>query len=606
MRRVVGILVALFVGTAVLPAPTSTLASPHIAPVSHGDTASATLNGIDQFITSVMTEWEVPGLAIAVVHDGEIVLSKGYGYRNVEEELPVTPQTLFAIGSITKSFTVTTLGMLADEGKLDWDEPVRTYLPDFQLMDDVANEYMTPRDLVTHRSGLPRHDILWYGSSLTRRELFDRLRYLEPSQEFRAVWQYQNLMFMTAGYLAGQLAGTTWENLAQTRIFDPLGMSRSNFSVEDMKKSDDFSYPYTMADDEVIKIDFRNIDEVGPAGSINSSVEEMVRYVQFFIDEGEWDGEQLLSKANARQMQTPQMVIPGAVRYEELGHTQYGMGLFITTYQGRKLVHHGGGIDGFISLLSFMPTEKLGMIVLTNLSGNNPVPTIVMRGVYDRVLELDPVDWMGRVREQQAEAEETEEEGEEVAGRVEGTSPSHDLEDYAGNYEHPGYGVISVEVDGEQLRANYTSFSATLEHVHYDVFEAPENPVVAFSGFQVVFRYNKRGEITELLAPMEPSVEDIVFTRVADETMRERAFLEPFVGEYELGETVLAVSLKGDDKLALSVPGQPTYELVPTRGTSFDLKGLSGYWLEFKRDDSGAVKELVLNQPNGTFVAARK
>jgi len=606
MRRIVAVLIALFVGYAVLPAPVSTLASPYVAITAHGDTTTATVNGIDEFITSVMDEWKVPGLAIAVVQDGEVILSKGYGYRSVDEELPVTPQTLFAIGSITKSFTVTMLGMLADEGKLDWDEPVRSYLPDFQLMDEVATEYMTPRDLVTHRSGLPRHDLLWYGSPLTRRALYERLRYLEPNEEFRAVWQYQNLMFMTAGYLAGQLAGTTWEELVQARIFDPLGMSQTNLSVENMQRSGDFSYPYNMADDVVSKIDFRNIDEVGPAGAINSSVEEMIRYVQFFIDKGEWDGEQLLSKANVQQMQTPQMVMGGTVQYEELGHTQYGMGLFITTYRGRKLVHHGGGIDGFISLLSFMPNEKLGMIVLTNLSGNNPVPTIVTRGVYDRVLELESVDWMGRTKEQQTKAEEAAEKAEEHSAQIEGTAFSHALEDYAGKYEHPAYGVISVEVDGEELEATFNSFSATLEHFHYDVFEAPEDPVVAFSGFQVIFRYNKRGEVNELLVPLESNVDDIVFTRVADEAMRDRAFLEPFVGEYDTGNAVLTVALRGDDTLTLTVPGQPTYELVPTRGTSFELKGLSGFSLEFKRDGSGAVSELVLYQPNGTFVATRR
>ncbi len=605
MRRYVAILLALLVGYAVLPTPTS-FAAPHAATPEHGDSAKSTINGIDEFIVSVMDEWEVPGLAIAVVRDGEVILSKGYGYRNREDQLPVTPRTLFAIGSITKSFTVTTLGVLVDEGKLDWDEPVRSYLPDFQLVDEVATEHMTPRDLVTHRSGLPRHDLLWYGSPLTRRELYERLRYLEPSQEFRRVWQYQNLMFMTAGYLADKVAGMSWEELTRARIFEPLDMERSNFSVKDMQRADDFSYPYTMADDVVRKIDFRNIDEVGPAGSINSSVEEMIRYVQMHIDEGAWNGEQLLSKANAQQMQTPQMVIGGTVQYDELGHTQYGLGLFITTYRGRKLVHHGGGIDGFISLLSFMPNEKLGMIVLTNLSGNNPVPTIVTRGVYDRVLELDPVDWAGRVKEQQAKAEDAEEQGEEHSVRIEGTAPSHPLEDYAGSYQHPGYGVIDVEVEGEQLVASFNSFTTKLEHFHYDVFEAPENPIVAFSDFQVVFRYNKNGVINELYVPLESSVDDIVFTRVADEAMRERAFLEPFVGEYELGSTVLTVALKGEDTLTLTVPGQPTYELVPTRGTSFELKGLSGYSLEFKRNDSDAVGELVLYQPNGTFVATRK
>lgn len=566
----------------------------------------ATVNDLDAYIVRVMEEWEVPGLAIAVVRNGEVILSKGYGYRDVDEQRPVTDRTLFAIGSISKSFTVTLLGMLEDEGKLDWDESVRRYLPDFQLYDEVATEYMTPRDLVTHRSGLPRHDLLWYGSALTRQELYERLRYLEPSREFRAAWQYQNLMFMTAGYLAERIEGRSWETLVRERILEPLGMSRSNFSVVDMQKADDFAYPYHENDGDVRQIDFRNIDEIGPAGSINSCVREMIDYVQFHIDKGKVGDEQLLSQINAEQMQMPQMAIQSTITYDELGHTSYGMGFFVTTYRGRKLVHHGGGIDGFISLLSFMPRERVGMIVLTNMTGNNPVPTLVTRGVYDRVLELEPIDWIGRAKEQEAKAEESENTASGADERVEGTSLSHEPAEYAGNYAHPAYGVIEIAVEDDGLVATFHGESSRLERVHYDVFELPENPLIPFSGRKVLFRYDKRGDINELLVPLEPAVDDIVFERVAEETMRQRAFLEPFVGEYELAGTVLTVELRGEDTLTLTVPGQPTYELVPIRGTSFDLRGLSGYSAEFRRDADGAVVALVLRQPDGTFSAERK
>ncbi|MGD8868628.1 MAG: serine hydrolase [Gemmatimonadales bacterium] len=477
----------------------------------------ATVNDLDAYIVQVMEEWKVPGLAIAVVRDGEVILSKGFGHRDVDEQRPVTDRTLFAIGSISKSFTVTLLGMLEDEGKLDWDEPVRRYLPDFQLYDDVATKYMTPRDLVTHRSGLPRHDLLWYGSALTRRELYERLRYLEPNREFRAVWQYQNLMFMTAGYLAEQIEGSSWEALVRERILEPLGMSRSNFSVVEMQRADDFAYPYHENDGDVRQIDFRDIDEIGPAGSINSSVREMIDYVQFHIDKGKVGDAQLLSQSNAEQMQMPQMAMQGEIPYDELGHTSYGMGFFVTTYRGRKLVHHGGGIDGFISLLSFMPRERVGMIVLTNMTGNNPVPTLVTRGVYDRVLGLDPIDWIGRAKEQEAKAEESETTASGGDERVEGTSRSHELADYAGSYAHPAYGMIEITAEDDGLVATFHGESSRLERVHYDVFELPENPLIPFSGLRVLFRYDKRGDINELLVPLEPAVDDIVFERVAEE-----------------------------------------------------------------------------------------
>lgn len=297
------------------------------------------LTSLDEFISSVMREWKVPGLAIAVVKDGKVIVSRGYGYRDMEKKLPVTPQTLFAIASITKSFTVSALGMLVDEGKFDWDKPVRDYLPGFRLSDQIATEQMTARDLVAHRSGLPSHDLMWVDTDFTRKEMFDRLRYLRPSKPFRSNYQYQNLMFMTAGYLAGQIAGMTWEFLVKQKILGPLGMNHSNFSVNDSQNSENFALPYVRVDEEVKNVPFRNVDEVGPAGSINSNVEEMIRYVQFHITKGRYGGKQLLSQHCAEQMQTPQMVIPGAIQYDELGHNSYGMGFFVTTYRGQKLVY---------------------------------------------------------------------------------------------------------------------------------------------------------------------------------------------------------------------------------------------------------------------------
>jgi len=565
------------------------------------------LKGFDAFATSVMKEWKVPGMAVAVVEDGQVILAKGYGYRDLENKQPVTSKTLFAIGSVTKSMTVTILGMLSDEGKIDWDQPVQEILPEFRLHDEVATRQMTPRDLVTHRSGLPRHDLMWYGAAFTREELFNRLRYIEPSHPFRSTFQYQNLMFMTAGYLAGHVAGTTWEDLIREKIFQPLDMTRSNFSVDGMQKSDDFALPYAVLEDNVIKIPYRNIDEIGPAGSVNSCVEEMIRYVNLHLNKGKHGDEQLLSETMAQQMQTPQMPMAGTIRYEELGHNSYGMGLFITTYRGHVLIHHGGGIDGFISLLSFMPQKKIGAMILTNMSGNNPVPTIISRNLYDRLLGLDPIDWVSRIKELEEENEnaEADAEDDEYSDRKEGTTPSHDLTDYTGQYEHPGYGIVTVELADEALNLSFNSFHCPLQHYHYDIFEIPESPMDPLEELKVTFFYNKKGDIDQLAIPLESSVDDIVFQLVVDESLSQKDVLVQFVGQYELGSTVITVDLRGEDTLTLTVPGQPTYTLVPTREMNFDLKGMNGFSVEFKKDTHGEIVEVVFYQPNGTFVAKK-
>jgi CubicO group peptidase (beta-lactamase class C family) len=206
--------------------------------------AQAELDGFDAFVEQALKDWKVPGVAVAVIKGDKVMLLKGYGFRDVEMQLPVTPRTLFAIGSITKSFTVTTLGMLMDEGKVDWDQPVRAVFPKFKMYDPVLTEQMSVRDLVTHRSGLPRHDSVWYTSDFSREDLVSRLQYLEPNKPLRSTFQYNNLMFMTAGYIAGQLNSTTWEDAVSERILYPLGMTATNFSELATQNAADFAEPY--------------------------------------------------------------------------------------------------------------------------------------------------------------------------------------------------------------------------------------------------------------------------------------------------------------------------------------------------------------------------
>lgn len=603
MRKLLALLLIGLIGISPLAAPATAVPAPEaVAP-------AAALAGLDEFVAGAMKDWKVPGVAVAVVKDGQVILSKGYGTRDADKQLPVTPKTLFAIGSITKSFTVTALGMLADDGKLDWDKPVREYLPEFRLYDSVASDHMTPRDLVTHRSGLPRHDALWYNSTFTRKEMIERLRYLEPSKDFRSAYQYNNLMFLTAGYLAGRLAGTSWEELVRTRIFGPLGMIGSNFSVTDSQKSSDFAQPYTTVKEEIKKIPFRGIDEMAPAGSINSNIEDMTRYLLFHLNQGKAGDRQLLSATNAQQMQSPQMVIPSALRYPEIGHSAYGMAFVVSSYRGHKMVQHGGAIDGFIALLTFLPQDNIGVVVLTN-STVRALPNVITYNVFDRLLGAEPAPWSARLKELQQKEEESEEEAKKkgYTPRKEATQPSHPLADYAGDYEHPGYGVAAFAVaeDKAGLKITYNRMTSPLKHFHYDVFEVPENPLDPFEKAKVQFLMSVNGDIDRVLVPLEPNVKEIVFTRRAEKKMRERSFLEPLAGDYTLGAVTVQVTLKGEDTLVLVVPGQPPYELVPTRGLSFDLKGLTGFSVEFKKDAAGAVTEAVFYQPNGTFVAQRK
>ena len=535
-RILASLLVApIFARTVIAQAP-----APAPAPASRA--TQRALSGLDQFVASQMTEWHVPGLALGIIQDGRVVLLKGYGFRDVDQKMPVTPRTLMAIGSNSKSFTVVLMGMLVDSSKLDWDKPVRDYLPDFQLHDELATEAMTPRDLVIHRSGLPRHDLFWYGGSLGREEMYRRLKYLEPNTSFRGRWQYQNLMFMTAGYLVEKRTGRSWDDLIRERLFTPLKMARSNTSVRDLPASDDAALAYVWrpcpaaptaatgdasapggtggADGSscgLVKVSYRNIDAVAPAGSINSSVEEMLHYVQFHIDSGRYEGRAILSKANDMLMQTPQTLVgPQPIWPDDFGMATYGLGLAVMPYRGHKLVQHGGGIDGFISQMSWLPKERIGVVVLTNMSGNNPVPNLVTENVLDRLLGLAPFDWVGRARQQtqEGEAAQKKQRDERAAARKPNTTPSHELAAYAGTYETPGYGRVTVRANGPVLELSFTGFTARLKHYHYDIFEVDDPAEIQPLSGLVTFLMDQKGDIDRIAIPFEPSVKDIEFTRV--------------------------------------------------------------------------------------------
>jgi len=559
------------------------------------------LKGLDDYISQTIDLWKVPGVGVAVVKDGKTIFSKGFGYRNVEKKLPVTPDTIFAIGSATKAFAAASIGLMVDDGKLEWDKPVKNYLPTFKLHDPFATERMSPRDLLCHRSGLPRHDLMWYNSSSKREEIFDRLQYLEPSRDFRTDFQYQNLMYMTAGYLAGKVSGLGWEALVRQRIFEPLGMTNSNFVVEESQETPDFALPYEEKEEVVKQIPFRNITEVGPAGSINSSITQMVNWVLLQLNKGKFGETQVVSESVMKQAHSPQMVIADPLWGElmQAEYITYGLGWFIQPFRGHTLIHHGGNIDGFSAFVSFMPDQNAGVIVLTNLDGNFATQTIAY-SIYDRLLGLDQIDWNGKFKAVVDKLKAAQKEGKEKsdAARKTDTKPSHDLDAYVGEYEHPGYGVFSVTKNGDGLLATFNAIPMPMEHYHYDIFEGVPKEIDA--RFKIFFYGDVKGNIDRLEIQLEGSVKAQIFTRMPDKTMKDASFLASFVGKYELiPGMVLEVSLRGADTLIVTVPGQPTQELVPYQGTTFNIKGAPGFSIEFKGG------EAVVTQPNGVFVAKK-
>ena len=476
--------------------------------------------GFDAHVARVMADWHVNGSAIAVVKGGEVIFSKGYGWRDAERRLPVDQHSLFAIGSASKAFTSTGLGILVDRGLLGWDQPVHELLPGFALMDEFASKRITPRDLLCHRSGLPGHNMMWFGSPADRATLVDRLAYIQPNRDFRTTFQYQNMMFVTAGLLIEKLTGQTWEDFTRKEIFEPLGMHSSNFSVAVSAAGDNAAMPYRLENGSVVRIPFANIDAVGPAGSINSNLVDMVQWVKLQLEHGEVDGRRVVSSENMAHIHAPTMPIPddyfGPVgRYPDLCFESYGLGWFVQHYRGRRLIHHGGHIDGFAALISFMPEIDTGVVFLSNDNRTFYVLPLPLN-VYDLLLGEEMQPWSERVLGalDEGAALQMQARAQTGAGQVEGAAPTHPLSAYTGAYRHPGYGDLEVLLQEGGLAVDFNGQVFPLAHFHYDVFSGTYEEEGVAKWVRIQFQYDLDGRIQAVDVPFEPAVAPVRFRRV--------------------------------------------------------------------------------------------
>lgn len=471
------------------------------------------LEGFDQYIAEQMSEWHIPGLAIGVLLKNEIILAKGYGYADLRNQIPVTPETIFPIGSASKAFTTLALGILADEGCFDWDHPIRDYLPWFKLSDPLATERITARDLACHRSGLPRHEFFWFNSSATRRELAERLSHLALFRDFRATYWYQNLTYIVAGELIHDRTGQSWEEFVTERIFHPLTMTSTFPSHAGLILAQNRALPYTDRDERLIEINYQNLDVIGPAGGINSQLLDMLKWVALHLNQGHHAGGQLISRAGLTQLHSPQVVIPDPQKYPETPIANYALGWRVIPYRGHKAIRHGGNVTGFASHVTFMPEEQLGVVILSNKEPN-PVLQNILYNLYDRLLGLRPIDWNQRLQNDLTEMKRKQEERKQATASTQktGTLPSHPLADYCGIYEHPGYGKISIGLTQDTLTITYNSLTFQMAHYHYDIFEYLF-PLWGVT-LKVHFFTDIKGEVGSLAIPFDSSVPDIIFKRV--------------------------------------------------------------------------------------------
>lgn len=573
---------------------------------SRAELAREALAGFDEFVEASLEKWKVPGASVGIFAGGEIVMAKGFGLRDVEAKLPVTERTLFPIGSSTKAITAFVLSTLVAEGKLAWDEPVVKFAPRFALKDRARTDRMLVRDLLTHGSGYPRHDLVWSGSAATRDELVARLAFLEPVADLRAEWNYNNLMYVTAGWLAEQVTSKSWEDCVRERVFAPLAMRDSGFSTAVLETTADHARGYAEVKRKIAPKPYRETATVGPCGSIHSNVVEMLAWVRANL------GDERASASGdfdvSAELHAPRMTIQGGSDRPDIGPTSYALGWFVEPYRGHQRLHHGGNIDGFSALVSFLPADGLGLVVLTNKDSTG-VPELLMRHAIDRVLGLPPVEWSEsalRMREVALAASDAAATKKDVA-RKSGTQPAHALVDYAGTYFDPGYGRLEVALEGEGLALVFGGARTALEHWHFETWNAApaKGSDSLLAGTKLLFVTNVRGDVEAVRIALEPRVADIVFAKEADARTKDPAYLAALSGEYDLAGAVIRVDLSAG-KLRVTVPGQPTYTLVPKAYDEFELAEAPIFRVRFGRDADDAVSTLTFDQPNGVFEAKRR
>lgn len=441
---------------------------------------------LDDYVARAVKTFEVPGLSLAIVKDGKVVMAKGYGVRKLGEPTAVDENTLFGIGSNTKAFTAAALATLVDEGKISWDDRVYQRLPGFQMYDPYVSHEMTIRDLLTHRSGmgLGEGDLLfWPHTNYTRDEIVYRLRFMKPVSSFRSHFAYDNLLYMTAGQIIPAVTGEPWDDYVRERILLPLGMTATNLSTAAFKPGNDYAWPHSKVDGKLQPVPFQNLDNVGPAGSINSSSAEMAKWLLLQLNHGKFlDREgRLFSERDSREMWTPQTILPtpeasGPLAGLRSNFAAYGLGWMLRDYHGHKMVGHGGGVLGFVSQVMLVPEENLGVVILTNAEQGGAGGSILYH-ILDHYLALKPADWITAFKgsDEQEEKEAAETLKKQDAGRAAYSKPSLPLENYAGVYTDAWYGPATIRLENAKLvfSLDHTpSAVADLQHWQYDTFKA--------------------------------------------------------------------------------------------------------------------------------------
>ena len=434
-------------------------------------------SAVDRIVREAMKSWGVPGVALVVVREGQVAYFNGFGRRDVDRPEPIDPDTLFPLASCTKAFTVADLALLADDGRLKWDDPVRQHVPDFHLADPNADNLVTLRDLVSHRTGVRGHDLLWYKAPWGQEESIRRMSRMPLEGQFRSTYAYNSIMFMVAGKAVGKFHTDGWAGFTRERLLTPLGMKNTVLTGAEFARNGNRAHGYRRNHDgQFMAVPQYPMPVPNSAGSVYISARDLGNWLLFQLGDGTWRGKRLLSSESLEEMHKPQVVIPlddaAKGTFPEAHLLSYAMGWNVSDYRGTRIVQHAGWIDGYRVHLTLLPEQHAGFAILCNLDGTR-MNLAASNSLADLLLALPEKDWnayFGRVEEARAKKAEAEKRQRE-AGRQSDVKPTLPLAAYAGEYEHSAYDVCKVVVDKQSLRWEWSSFKKQLRHYRGDIFD---------------------------------------------------------------------------------------------------------------------------------------
>ena len=566
------------------------------------------LAGFDAFMEKTLKDWNAPGIGVGIVVGDKLVFAKGYGYRDYEKKKPVTAQTMYTIASNTKLFTAISAGMLVEEGKLTWDRPIKESVPTIEFYNSYLNNTITLRDMLSHRTGITRHDSIWYKSDYSTKELFERLKYLEPKESPRQIFLYNNMMYAGAGYVIELQSGKPWAQFVRERILQPLNMNSTVFTIADMLKQPDVGVPFTERRDsfDLYKIPYYQDQQgVAPAGAIISNIEDMSHWLIALMNNGQYNGKQVLPpKALAATME-PAIALPNAAGltrgWWEVLNQAYGMGRWTASYRGHLIAFHGGDLPGFHSQISYMPNDHIGVIVFVIGNHTAPLYNPISYNVYERLLGMDETPWTQRLLDIRLKNKKAGMEARSKAGfgRVPNTRPSHELADYVGDYDHPAYGTLKISIKESALRFDFHKIGLPLSHFHYDRFDSPDDE--ENGKWAVNFSTNPQGDVDKATVSLDEG--EVTFVRRPAKL--DEAAAQRIAGNYETvtGAKFQVVFRPGSGLFVVRV-GAPDQKLIPYKGLKFRIPEFADVIVEFM-EENGQITAMKQIDPSGEYVSKR-